>query len=242
MSIRTKLIAGFLIPALMILTVGFWSSYQIRTFSSGIEKMLQDNDRSIQYALMMNESLLKIDHAVFLKTLGDTAIYSTAGQQEWEKYWLNFDKAKGNITEPGERELVDKIKVLSDSLLNSAEIVTSKDGVVLYLSRFFPLYENTQSEINQLRLLNSEALYHNALSLVEASKRVAIPGDLLVAIAFIFFLLFGWLTHRFISAPLVKILKNLKKYNTTGKLELPNLPNQDELRELAEELNRALKK
>jgi methyl-accepting chemotaxis protein len=220
----------------MILTVGFWSSFQIRTFSGKIEKMLKNNDRSIQYAIKMNESLSKIDNAVLLKTQGDTINFYHQFKTLTEEYWQNYEAAKNNITEPGESEVLITIKSMSDSLFILLKLEQNQRNLVLYIKNIFPLYERIQANINKLRTINSDALYRNALSLVDYSKRVALPGDILVATAMLFFILFAWLTQKYIAMPIHRLLQALQKRHKTGVFLAPELETKDELAELVKEI------
>jgi len=242
MSVRIKLILGFLIPSLMILMVGFWNSYQIRTLSRGVEDILHNNDRSIQYALNMNDAVSNIDKALLQKIKGDFTAFDSILPKEKSIFDDNFREAENNITEKGEDSLLVSLKSSSDLLFQKIDSLPSNTDFAGYLAEFFPLYELTQAKIDSLRLMNYRALYTNAMKLVTQSRVVALPGDVLVVVALLFFFLFAWLTYRYIAAPVNQILNAVKKFNTSGDYRPPALDNNDELRDLAEELKTALKK
>lgn len=237
-----KLILGFLIPALMILMVGFWTSFQIRTLSRGVEDILKNNDRSIQYALNMDDALSTIDKVLLMKIRGDTAAFDSVLLVHKQVYNANLADAKNNITEAGEEQLLAALEMDSQSFFKSLDAKPKDWSFDAYISDFFPKYELTKAKIDSLRLLNSKALYNNALKLTSQSQVVALPGDVLVVIALIFFLLFAWLTYRYITAPIHTILKAVKKYNASGEFTPPLLQNKDELTSLTEEIKKALKR
>jgi methyl-accepting chemotaxis protein len=218
----------------MVLTVGLWSSFQIRTFSNRIEKMLQDNDNSIQYALKMQESLLKISDFVIFNF--DKPDLTSSIQKETEIFWQDYEKAKHNITEPGEEAVLANIKILADSSFGLFAKCQIPIDLKFYIANILPVYEKLQSEIDELRSINSSALYKNALSIVDNSKRVALPGDILVVIAILFFLMFAWLTQKYIVTPITEIISALRKKHKTGVYSPPQLDNKDEIADLAREI------
>ena len=66
MGLRTKMLSGFLILTMMLLVAGVWSVYELTTIGSSVQKLLNDNYKSINAGKMMIEALEREDSAVLL--------------------------------------------------------------------------------------------------------------------------------------------------------------------------------
>ena len=53
MGLRLKILSGFLILVVMLIIAGIWSIYELRTVGSSVQKLLDENYRSINAAKRM---------------------------------------------------------------------------------------------------------------------------------------------------------------------------------------------
>jgi len=237
MSLRFKLLLGFTMPALMLLSAGIWSSYQMRTIGNRVEEMLSENERSIGYAVKMMEALERLDSGVLLKIQGDEESFQRILSVSSVEFKQNLENAFGNITIPGEKEILDSLRYYSDRFF--AVINEFQDNLALetYRMRMFPLFENTQQQISDLRYLNSQALYSVSREVIDRTNRAALPADLIILSAIVFMILFAWLTQAFIVNPLRRVLKAVTKWRKEGEFKPPELESDDELKALIQELS-----
>ena len=70
MKIRTKILLGFLILAVMLAVAGAYSIYELTTIGTSVQKLLDDNYKSINAAKMMIEALEREDSGVLLLLSG----------------------------------------------------------------------------------------------------------------------------------------------------------------------------
>lgn len=70
MSLRFKIMSGFLILALMLAIAGIWSIYELNSFGTSAEDLLDENYRSIKAAEMMLEALERQDSGILLLLFG----------------------------------------------------------------------------------------------------------------------------------------------------------------------------
>jgi NtrC-family two-component system sensor histidine kinase KinB len=70
MGIRAKILTGFLILAALLLVAGAWSIYELRHIGISVQKILDENYKSIDAAKVMTEALERQDSAILLLLLG----------------------------------------------------------------------------------------------------------------------------------------------------------------------------
>jgi hypothetical protein len=109
MGLRTKILSGFAILTMMLFIAGVWSFYELRSMGSSVQKMLDENYRSIHAAKMMNEALERQDSGVLLLLLGRSQEGKDAINSGDELFAKGFGIAKNNITIRGEQDYVDAI-------------------------------------------------------------------------------------------------------------------------------------
>ncbi|UCF62782.1 MAG: MCP four helix bundle domain-containing protein, partial [bacterium] len=118
MGLRIKILSGFLILALMLLIAGLWSIYELSTIGSSVQKILDDNYRSIHAAKIMKEALEREDSGILLLLLGKweegRAILTSADSL----FNANLDLAFDNITIEGEQEQLKLIQSNYESYKN----------------------------------------------------------------------------------------------------------------------------
>ena len=138
MSIRFKIVLGFLILAIMLFIAGSWSIYELNSIGSSVPKMLNDNYLSIHAAKKMIEALEREDSAILLLLLGKQDegrfILSTADSM-FSNY---FKKAYANITITGEQTHLDAIKIryqIYKNLWQQPIVGTQNEGNMDYYSR-----------------------------------------------------------------------------------------------------------
>src|ERR1700676_245033 len=110
MKLRTKLLVGYLGFVLALGVLGAWSAQTLRKMSSVSGRIIAENYDSVVAAQDMKESLERLDSAAVFELLGqhDHALGQAAEHRG--RFDAAFDKAAANITEIGEREVIDAIR------------------------------------------------------------------------------------------------------------------------------------
>ena len=70
MGLRLKILSGFLILTMMLAVAGVWSIYELTTVGTSVQRLLDDNYKSINAGKMMIEALEREDSAVLLLLSG----------------------------------------------------------------------------------------------------------------------------------------------------------------------------
>jgi len=236
MSLKYKLILSFIIPAAMLLIAGFWSSLQMRSLGTKVGAMLEENERSIQYAIQMNDAIERIDNSIFAKTKEREAEFSRIFYQQR----IEFDKALKmavlNITIPGEKEALDSLLMYAPKYFQMIERLDQAPDLELYRIEMFGIYEKIIHYISKIRKMNSDAMFAAAQQVIDRANRAALPGDLIILASVVFCLLFAWLTHLYIVAPIKKIYQAVKIWQNTGIFQKPEIKSADDLHALSNEL------
>jgi signal transduction histidine kinase len=77
--------------------------------SSRIDLILRENYDSVKYMVELNEAVERIDSSFNLALLGQEKTARDMYDANWKKYMMNLLKERGNITLPGEGELVTEL-------------------------------------------------------------------------------------------------------------------------------------
>src|ERR1700704_4998503 len=110
MSLRTKLLFGYLIFIAAIVVLGGWSAWRLREMGGVSRRIISNNYDSVIAAQEMKESLELQDSAALFALLGQREKAFTQLQEHRKRFDAALDKAANNITEPGEAAIIQTIR------------------------------------------------------------------------------------------------------------------------------------
>lgn len=241
MGLRLKILSGFVILALMLLVAGVWSIYEFRNIGSSVQRMLDDNYRSIEAAKRMILALEREDSAVLLLVSGgweEAKAIMDAADQQFEE---NFTKAENNLTVAGEEAYVEDIRAKYDhykklwtrSLWGKAK----PDGLSWYFSQPHEAFLSVKDAVQRLMTLNDRAMYDMAVGLQSRAHRSAMPGIVAVVAAFVFVLIFNYLVYHYMVGPIIRIREGIRRFLTDGTAFEVKIETEDELGDLAHSIS-----
>lgn len=152
MSLRTKLLATYLIFVAALALLGAWSAWRLEEAGAVSERILSENYESVVAAQNMKESLERLDSAVLFAELGHTERATRQLNEHRRRFDLAFTRAAGNITELGERDIVDAIRRARDEYYQSFEDHSD------YFTHIEPRFDTLRAEVDRLLHLNQEAM------------------------------------------------------------------------------------
>jgi NtrC-family two-component system sensor histidine kinase KinB len=121
MSLRTKLLAGYLVFIAALIVLGGWSAWRLHEMGGVSRRIISNNYDSVIAAQDMKESLERQDSAA-LFYLADQPVRAREQLQEHRsRFDAAFTKAAGNITEPGEAEIIETIRRERDNYYRISE-------------------------------------------------------------------------------------------------------------------------
>ncbi|MEW6742255.1 MAG: hypothetical protein AB1486_05810 [Planctomycetota bacterium] len=220
MSLRLRLLLAFLLPSVMMVVAGIWSSYQMRSLGNWVTAMLDENDRSIRYAVTMREALERLETGLLLRMHGDDKAYEEVSSSAVTEFEEALRLAFANITIPGEGEILSAIDSGFKGFLSALEKTKGKDDPDSFHLLVSPVFSGTKKAISDLRLLNTRAMYETAQNVIDRAARAALPGDLILLAAVVFALLFAWLIQLCYVRPFYHVLQAVERWCSTGRLEI----------------------
>ena len=110
MSLRTKLLVTYLVFVVTLASLGGWSAWRLEQAGAVSQRILSENYESVVAAQSMKESLERLDSATLFAELGHTDRAHRQLEEHRRRFDAAFARAAGNITESGEREIIDAIR------------------------------------------------------------------------------------------------------------------------------------
>jgi hypothetical protein len=221
MGLRAKILIGFFILSLMLLIAGVWSIYEVSTTGTSVQKILDDNYRSINAAKMMIEALEREDSATLLLLLGNweggRKIMNNADNSFQE--WLQF--AEKNITESDERSIVELIRFqyeIYKGVLQKPIVGTDKQGSLnWYFQSVHPAFLGVRSSVEKLMTVNDRVMYETASDLQSRANRAVMPGIVAIVAAVLFSLMFNFFVNYYMVGPIIKTTRAIENFVRRGK-------------------------
>jgi PAS domain S-box-containing protein len=189
MNLRNKLLLSFLIFIVALVALGVWSALSLRELGEVSRRIIAHNYDSVVAAQDMKESLERMDSAALFLLLGDRDRAMAQFDQHRAMFDAAFGKAAGNITEPGESEIIETIRIDRDEYYRRFQAFIS-DGERRrpedYFRRLEPLFNQIRAECDQLLQLNQRAMAAKSERAAGVARRellftLALAGALVVA-------------------------------------------------------------
>jgi len=161
MNLRNKLLLSFLIFIAALVALGVWSALSLRELGDVSRRIISSNYDSVVAAQDMKESLERMDSAALFLLLGNHDRAMAQFKEHRSKFDAAFEKAAGNITEPGESGIIETIRSDRDEYYRRFEAFVAQGerrGAGDYFQHLEPLFNKTRAESDQLLQLNQRAM------------------------------------------------------------------------------------
>ena len=242
MKIRTKIMLGFLILAVMLAVAGAYSIYELTTIGSSVQKLLDDNYQSITAAKKMIESLEREDSGVLLLLSGKWKQGRETIVNAHENFEKAFEIAENNLTIPDEKQYVDKINDLYSEYrgLWDRPIVDTEYEANLnwYFEDVHQAFNAVKIAVQDLMSINDKAMYDTASNLKNRAHRAVMPGIIAIVSALVFTLIFNFFVNIYIVNPILSIIRSVNDFITKNEPVLINVETNDELSDLADTVSK----
>lgn len=236
MGLRMKILSGFTILTMMLFVAGIWSISELRSVGSSVQRMMDENYKSIDACEMMIEALERQDSAVLLLLLGKWEKGRSIIREGDDLFRKGFDIAKTNVTIPGEGGYIDDIETryrVYKELWDKPIVGTKREADLnWYFEEIHRAFLNTKSAVTDLKRLNDRNLYQTASELKARSHRATMPGIVAILSALVFTLLFNYFVNLYLVSPIIRITKGIRSFVETGKPENIEVKTRDELADL----------
>jgi len=186
MSLRTKLLASYLVFIIALVVLGGCSAWRLREMGGVSRRIISNNYDSVVAAQEMKESLERQDSAALFALLGAHGRAMTQMREHRARFDTNFQKASNNITEIGEPQALETIRrdrdgyyQMFDAFLDRLNSVDAGEGPQVrreevserneYFTRLEPQFNKLRADCEHLLQLNQRAM----LAKSEAAAGVA---------------------------------------------------------------------
>jgi len=212
MKTKEKLTLGIAFLFIEFLVIALFGAYSIYTISQQSEKIMKDNNLSIQYTENM---LLAIDqiNALQLAVLFNPS--QPNGESElaglYNTFEENFKKEAKNVTEPGEKEL---LQAVADEYKNYkvpvAKIHAIKDKSGFYFQKLLSEHQALKAKLYQISDLNMQAILNKNESVNRYERRSYVILTIIASICFLLSIVFIFNFPSMISNPIRQLSESLK--------------------------------
>jgi PAS domain S-box-containing protein len=164
MKLRTKLLFGYAGFVFALGVLGTWSARTLSQMSAVSGRIIAENYDSVVAAQDMKESLERQDSAALFDLLGQRDRARQQTDDHRLRFNAAFDKAAGNITEPGEPETIRGIRDSRDEYYRRFDsfLTALGDRTSLYFQSLEPQFNVARAELDVLLRLNQEAMRRKA--------------------------------------------------------------------------------
>ncbi len=233
MSLRFKILSGFLILALMLAIAGVWSIYELNSIGTSVQELLDDNYKSIKAAEMMTEALERQDSGILLLLSGKWEEGRNIINSADDLFEKGYQIAENNLTIPGERDFVARIRgqyIIYRNMWKKPIVGTDKEGNLdWYFRNLHAEFLNVKSTVNELKELNEETLYRTASDLKSRANRAVMPGIVAVISALVFSLIFSYFVNQYMVNPINKMAHGIEDFLERDKTFDVTVETKDEI-------------
>jgi methyl-accepting chemotaxis protein len=237
MKLRFKILSGFLILATMLAVASAVFIYELNKIGSSVQRLLDDNYKSIYSAKMMIEALEREDSGVLLLLSGKRQEGRETVQIGDELFEKGFTIAKNNITIPGEDQYVEAIRNTYETykqLWLKPIVGTQREhNLDWYFEEVHWAFLKVKSAVEDLMSVNAQTMYRTASDLKERAHRGIMPGIVAVLAALVFTVIFNYLINYYLVSPILRMTREIQKFLTTQEPVTLKVETRDELFDLA---------
>ena len=238
MKLKNKILLGYGLSLALIIAVGGWGITNLRRLGKASEAILKENYNSILAAENTIEALERQDSAILLFLLEN----KDRGSQQFRQNQIEFLKwlgrAEGNVTIPGEAEIITGIEEAYQDYLTAFFRLQQQNNPTTeeYYESIIPIFEQIRDRSNRLRNVNQSAMQAASANAQQISSQaiwsMAIAGATAAGIGLGFSLL---LTRRIVR-PLTEMTTATEKI-ASGDYDIAlQVKSKDELGMLAREI------
>ena len=244
-KLKTKIFAGLGFLFLLILLLSIVGIVFINQLSNDSSAIIRDNYASVDYSNKMLQVLDKM-FLIQNKLISPTSSVQmdiASVQNQFINYKNEFDKYLGNeennITEKGEKNLVENLKESYNDFLNySQSILTKKSSSQnLSIDNLDLKFQKLRSLVQSVYEMNMQAILRRNQVAGQTASRASNYMGIIAAVSFIltFFVLIYF--PNYIISPINELTIKIKEIAKQNYDQRINLDTQDELGELAISFN-----
>jgi NtrC-family two-component system sensor histidine kinase KinB len=241
MNLKTKITLSFAAMLVLLLWVGAYSLYALRQLDHSANNVLKDNFYSVQLGQQLYAALDQVAPPQQRRYLGRSAPADSAVvQRGLRQFQLSLTREGRNLTEPGEREVVDSLARTFAAYRLLLAPSTAPRTAEFYLARVLPQHQLLRAQTSRMVALNMAALTRKNVMAARTAAEVERATLALLALSSLVMLLIVLRVPASAVAPLRKLLASLHKANKQDFTSTIPAGGPDELGQVARAFNHLL--
>lgn len=242
LKIRTKVLLGILFLFVEFALIGGLSIYYISSIKYSSQLMIKNNYWSVHYSENMIQAIDEAQSGVSTQFLNKQqyAHDKNSTLVSFNKFEENLSLEEKNITEFGEKELVQSIRdkyTKYKALVSDLKVDNIGDKAGYYSANILPLVNELKTKIFTVSTLNMQSIVQKNESLNETIKRIYKSLSIVLAVCFLITFSFMINFPNYIAGPIKKITENIKEIANSNFKNRIHISSRDEFKELAEAIN-----
>ncbi|PKN24043.1 MAG: hypothetical protein CVU64_23025 [Deltaproteobacteria bacterium HGW-Deltaproteobacteria-21] len=244
MGLRLKILSGFLILSAMLLIAGAWSIREVASMGGSVQRLLDDNYKSINAAKSMIEALEREDSGVLLLLLGRLEQGKSIIQNADRLFMAAFEIASHNITVEGEKaqieEIDSKYRAYKDLWVRPISGTRLEGDLNWYSEEVHIAFQDAKTSVDRLMAMNDRMMYEIASELKARSHRAIMPGVIAIIAALVFSFVFNFFVHIYVVNPIIGITNSIQSFIDNREPFQFKVETNDEISKLSESLGNLL--
>ena len=181
MTLRTRLLLGLSVFVGALIVLGGWSAWHLWRMSALSERIIAENYDSVVAAQDMKESLERQDSAGLFALLHHLERAVPQLREHRARFDAAYKRAAGNVTEPGEGEVVQAIgRIRADYYrrfdrflldVEAGAAAANRSPVDEYFRQLEPTFTELRGQCDRLLTLNQDAMRRKAAEAAALARR-----------------------------------------------------------------------
>jgi nitrate/nitrite-specific signal transduction histidine kinase len=234
MKIKAKLTLGIVFLFVEFLVITLFSAYSIYNISKQSEKIMKDNNLSIQYAENMQQAIDQIN-AFQIAILFNPSKMNNDNELSgfYNKFEEYLRKEANNVTEPGEKELLHSLTGEYESYkMSVSEIHAIKNRYDFYFQKVLPKYHSLKSKIYHISELNMQSIMKKNEDVNDYERRSYVILTIIASICFLLSVTFIFNFPSIILDPIKQVSESLRSISNRNYDFHLNFTSADEFKEM----------
>lgn len=240
-SIKNKVLILLGIMFLLLIANSVWSIKNFKKLNDSIANIMDANYLSVVAAQQMSLTVERQDslQLSYIFTKNESYIKEFVINKDNFYKWLG--REKNNITEPGEKELVDKIEYNYEDyiykFIEFSEIKDVHEAQNFYFKEIFPIFEKLKGNFRDLLELNQNSMLVKRDRAATISSEAALSTTLLCCSTILIGLLLSSFMTNKIFWQLKELIEKINKISQGDYSQKLHPPKDKELIELSKAFN-----
>jgi NtrC-family two-component system sensor histidine kinase KinB len=245
MKLKTLILWGYVLMAVIIVALCSFSIYFIERLNTASEEILKDNYLSIESVNKMIDNLDVIDNSQAI-LLSKKPIEKETSQKEYYEAQSNFNKSlkicESNITEQGEAEILKKIRSEFENYISNVEKTDTAISDFKYINELIPQYKKVKSLCYELLRINEKAMLQKNEEAKNISKDTEIYMLIVAGISILFVIIIILKAPAAIIHPISELTKKVEAISEKKYSERIEVKSKNEIGALADSFNKMAEK